>query len=246
MVGVGRHGRSRQLSRPLDLVDAGPGWADDHDGDRHGDRLWDGSDSVTFRLDVTNAAPEAWTIGPKYVPSASVSDRVYRWSARDVGTDVLDTTADCGAGAVTATGDWYVDGVKTLRCHFAGAGSTKVGVRSTDSDGATTDARLGVVATPNVLSVSDGAIRVDGPAGGDQLGGALATPDLNGDHRADVAIGSSLTSSGPTVDPGYVAVVLGRTGTGALQFDGLPGGARSSSTGQPMSGSAAPSRPPGT
>src|SRR4029453_17477458 len=49
----------------------------------------------------------------------------------------------------------------------------------------------------------------------------VATPDLNHDGKADVAIGSSTTTNGSVVDPGYVKVVFGRATFGSIDLGSL-------------------------
>jgi hypothetical protein len=181
--------------------------------------------AATPSVVISNTPPAAWTDGPRFVPVGSASDRQFLWSAQDADDDPLQTTVDCGSGAVTATGDWIIEGVHTLRCTFDTAGDTLVGVRSTDDQGATTDGRTLVRATSLVRSIADGDPVIDGIAGDDQLGGALATPDLNGDGIADIAIGGTSTSNGPGNDAGYVMVVFGPVGTGSIDLGDLPDGA---------------------
>ncbi len=161
-----------------------------------------------------------WTDGPRFVPASSKSARQFLWSATQDDVE-LPSTVTCGSGVVKTTGDWIVEGVHTLRCKFHDAGKTKVGVRATEG-GSTIDGRKHVRATNRVVSVADGQLVIDGPAGDDQLGGALATPDLNGDGKADIVIGGTSTSYGPGNDAGYVEVVFGRAKAGTVDIDTLP------------------------
>ncbi len=176
----------------------------------------DGPANAMFDLTAVNIPPVASTTGAHYVPVGSASDRVFHYTATDVAADAaLTNVVDCGAGVVKAS-----DG-STVRCAFPLGGATLVGVRSTDKDGGTTDGRLPVRATSNVSSVADATIRIDGAAGGDQMGGALAAPDLNHDGKADIAIGSTITTNGSVVDPGYVMVTFGRASFGTIDLGTL-------------------------
>ncbi len=185
----------------------------------------DGFNTATFTVNALNIPPVASTTGPHFVPIFSASDRVFEYTATDVPGDTLTNTADCGTGTVKATGDTADPDVKTLRCQWPDSTTTLVGVQSTDKDGATTDGRINVRATANVASVADAVIRLDGPAGGDQLGGAIGTPDLNHDGKADLAIGGTTTSNQPVVDPGYVIVAFGRATFATLDLGALGAGA---------------------
>ncbi len=171
-------------------------------------------------------AVTAWTEGPDFVPASSASDRLFLWSVDADPLDDLDESVDCGSGSVIEIGDWLVEGVHTLRCRFGAAGTTSVGVRVSDADGVVADGRKTVRITSQVASVADGRLVIDGPDD-DQFGGAIAAPDLNGDGKADIAIGGTAitTASDPGSDPGYVAVVFGRSAAGAIDLAALPDGA---------------------
>jgi FG-GAP repeat len=175
----------------------------------------DGPSHVDFALTSVNIPPVASTTGPHYVPVFSASDRLFHYTASDVAADAaLTNVVDCGSGTVKASD------ASTLRCFFPEGGTTLVGVRSTDKDGATTDGRISVRETSNVGSVADGVIEING-VGDDQLGGALATPDLNHDGKADIAIGGTTTTSGSVSDPGYVMVVFGRATFATIDLGSL-------------------------
>ncbi len=184
-----------------------------------------GGGPVAKQSGVAAEAVTAWTEGPDFVPASSASDRLFLWSAPNDPLDDLEETIDCGSGSVIEIGDWLVEGVHTLRCRFGAAGTTKVGVRVSDADGLVADGRTTVQVTSQVASVADGRLLIDGPDD-DQLGGAIATPDLNGDGKADIAIGGTAitTASDPGSDPGYVAVVFGQAAGGTVDLAALPDG----------------------
>ena len=177
------------------------------------------SSTAQFDVDVQNVAPVTWTVGPAFVPAGSASSRYFRWAAGDVAADTVTAVLSCGSGTEVARGPHMIEGQMWVRCSFTVPGSTRVGVTASDEDGAGSDGRISTTATPQVHSVADGQVQVQGAAGTQNMGGALAVTDLNGDGRADVAIGSvSMDTSPPQPGPGYVGVILGGTGASAIDL----------------------------
>ena len=167
---------------------------------------------VSFDVIVDNVPPGAGTKGPAYVPVASKVARRFIWSASDVLGDPVTTEVDCGSGIETGAGDTHMEGGKYIDCVFPTAGSTLVGVRASDDDGASTDGRMSVLATTQVQSLADGMLFASGANLNDAMGGAVAVADLNGDGRGDVIVGRQQEQGNPSTGPGYVAVLLGGRG----------------------------------
>jgi hypothetical protein len=180
-----------------------------------------GTASVQVTVNVTNTDPIAETRGPTYVP-VGADQRTFRWTARDYHLDTVTPTTSCGAGTLvtedgSAAHPWDVSG--DITCSFTNPGSTKVGVTATDEDGGTTDARMAVVASPQITTFGDAPhvlIAEPGTTSGGMglgFGGSLATADLDGNGRADLVVGNGIyTWPGTPVDgTGVVAVYLDPT-----------------------------------
>ena len=182
---------------------------------------------------VENTPPTASTIGPAFVPVSATASRYFLWEVDDVDGDELEVTVGCGSGTVVGSGEGQVSGTFFMLCRFTTAGSTLVGPQATDDDGASVDGRIPVVATTAVRSISDGRIVIDGPSGGQSMGGALAAVDLDADGKADIAIGSSVPQWLTPSDPGTIPVIRGRSDTETLNLGSLPGGASWAITGPP-------------
>jgi hypothetical protein len=171
-----------------------------------------------FDLQVQNHAPWTWTTGRGLVPVHSKSSRYFEWSATDVPADTVTSAVSCGSGMEVARGETITEGVNWIRCSFDVPGSTLVGVSASDEDGGSADGRISTFATSQVRSMADAQLVVDGASGSENMGGALAMTDLNGDGRADLAVGSLTNDLMPwQPGPGYVSVVLG--GTDATSID---------------------------
>jgi FG-GAP repeat protein len=174
--------------------------------------------TAQFDLQVQNHAPWTWTTGPALVPAHSKSSRYFKWSATDVPADTVSSVVSCGAGTELARGATIIDGVNWVRCSFDVPGTTLVGVSASDEDGGSVDGRIPTLATPQVKSVADAQLVIDGASGTENMGGALAMTDLNGDGRADLAVGSQSSNTSPLQPgPGYVAIIMG--GTDASSVD---------------------------
>lgn len=181
------------------------------------------STSIEFAFTINNVAPSAWIEGPALVPVQSKSPRYFRWSAVDAPDDTLTTNVDCGSGSAVSQGDTSTNGIKYTLCSFSVAGTTSVGVKSTDDDGATTSVRIPTRATTQVKSVADGHLVIDGAPTGDWAGGTAAAVDLTGDGKAEVAVAMGRPAGyGEGTSPRVVEIVLGRATGGALNLGTLP------------------------
>jgi hypothetical protein len=193
------------VKRHLGFVVAGAG---DVNGDGYGD-LMIGSPGTRLS-GSTSPTPEGFVYvvfgkaTSAQVDTAKSATRFRIWGA----------PGDRAGSSVSAVGDVDGDGLPEIAvgapAGLGGAGRVMVVLSS---------ARAGDV---NLATVGAGALEIDGAAAGDAAGSAVAgLPDVNGDGRADLAIGAKGAAQGS----GSVAIIhLPAPGAGALSLASIPGG----------------------